>query len=69
MRDTVFGRAGTLAAVSLTAGGSAALPPDALPVDPDAFAAPALDPIRATVDGEDVGDLPPVRDDLDQMAG
>lgn len=69
VHDTVFGQAGTVAAVSLMGGGSTVVPPDALPVDPDAFAAPALDPIRATVDGEDVGDLPPVRDDLDQMAG
>ena len=69
VHDTVFGSGGTLAAVSLTARSSAIIPPDALPVDPGAFAAPVVDPIRAVVDGEDVGDLPPVRDDLDEMAG
>ena len=66
VQDWIFGQRGTMAAVSLLAGGSAILAPESLDHDAESFTAHILTPVRDAVSAGHPG---PVRDDLDMLIG
>lgn len=66
LHDWIYGQRGTMAAVSLFAGGSAVLGPESPDRDDAGLVAAILAPVR---DAVAAGQPAPLRDDLDQMIG